>query len=47
MRVLHPHDWYQLVPNSGKSEKFEIIELTHPDFLNFAELFESDLMLGK
>lgn len=45
--VSHPHDWYQLVRSVGKKNKFEVIEFTHRDFLNFADLFKSTLSLRK
>ena len=45
--ISHPHDWYQLVRLVGKKKKFEVVELTHKDFLNFADLLKTSLQLRK
>ncbi|XP_063216648.1 uncharacterized protein LOC134542596 [Bacillus rossius redtenbacheri] len=45
--VSHPHDWYQLVRTVGRKNKFEVVELNHQDFLNFAELYKTSLFLRK
>ncbi|CAG9764926.1 unnamed protein product [Ceutorhynchus assimilis] len=45
--ISHPHDWYQLVRSVGKKQKFSVKELTHEAFLNFADLYKSQLVLRK
>lgn len=45
--ISHPYDWYQLVRSVGKKKKFEVIELNHSDFLNFADLLKKSLQLRK
>lgn len=47
LEIAIPHDWYQLVRTVGKKKKFEVIELTHSDFLKFSELMKSKLSLRK
>lgn len=45
--ISHPHDWYQLVRGVGKKKKFQVVELLHGDFLNFADLLRTNLVMRK
>ncbi|CAH1111345.1 unnamed protein product [Psylliodes chrysocephalus] len=45
MQISVPHDWYQLVRDTGKKKKFQVVELNHKDFVNYSDLYKSHLKL--
>lgn len=45
--IEHPHDWVQLVRQSGKKKPFKVTEMVSEDFMNFANLLKSQLINRK
>ena len=45
--IHHPHDWAQLIQQTGKKKPFMLREMTQEDFLDFAILLKGDLQLRK
>ncbi|KAJ8888404.1 hypothetical protein PR048_007894 [Dryococelus australis] len=43
--VYHPVDWFQLVRGTGRKTPFEVHEMKHEKFLDFAGLFRTGLWL--
>lgn len=42
MQIFHPHDWMQLVRQTGEKRKFQVIEMGQQDFLQYSDLFEGN-----
>lgn len=47
LKLSHPHDWFQLVRNTGANKKFEVVEIQNKDFKNFAALLSNALVVRK
>lgn len=45
--IHHPHDWAQLIQNSGKKNPFKVKEMTQAEFFDFAKLLKGDLQQRK
>lgn len=39
--IYHPHDWMQLVRQTGEKKKFHVTSMSQQDFFQFSSLFET------
>ncbi|KAJ8884630.1 hypothetical protein PR048_016487 [Dryococelus australis] len=45
--VYHPQDWFQLGRRTGLKTPFQVHEMKHEEFLDFADIFRSGLVVRK
>lgn len=42
MPIFHPHDWMQLVRQTGEKNKFFVVEMGQQEFFQYSDLFEGN-----
>ena len=45
--IEHPHDWAQLIRQTGKNKPFSVTEMENNNFLNFSSVYKKQLKLRK